>query len=153
MGNTGHNNTTLSAPGGVGGYKIDLADDRNFGLSFGFDENGKKNIQRLMDIPDAQFNPTEKTVAAVSGKFAGVGFTFSKRRVGFQPTIVPTAQYHPAPTRPAPARRFPCPPQPACNLFIDEGFTGLRPGDMVTLRVDGAGEDDLWARLTQAGRR
>jgi ribosomal protein S12 methylthiotransferase len=30
------------------------------------------------------------------------------------------------------------------NLFIDEGFEGLRPGDLVTVTVDEAGEYDLW---------
>jgi ribosomal protein S12 methylthiotransferase len=30
------------------------------------------------------------------------------------------------------------------NLFIDEGFEGLHPGDMVTVTVDEAGEYDLW---------
>ena len=30
------------------------------------------------------------------------------------------------------------------NLFIDEGFEALAPGDMVTVRVDEAGEYDLW---------
>ncbi len=33
------------------------------------------------------------------------------------------------------------------NLFIDEGFEGLKPGDMVTVEVDEAGEYDLWGRL------
>ena len=32
------------------------------------------------------------------------------------------------------------------NLFIDEDFEGLRPGDIVTVEVDEAGEYDLWAR-------
>jgi ribosomal protein S12 methylthiotransferase len=32
------------------------------------------------------------------------------------------------------------------NLFIDEGFEGLRPGDIVTVEVDEAGDYDLWAR-------
>jgi len=31
------------------------------------------------------------------------------------------------------------------NLFIDEGFEGLAPGDMVTVEVDEASEYDLWA--------
>jgi ribosomal protein S12 methylthiotransferase len=30
------------------------------------------------------------------------------------------------------------------NLFIDEGFEGLRPGDLVTVTVDEAGIYDLW---------
>ncbi|WP_284324958.1 30S ribosomal protein S12 methylthiotransferase RimO [Cypionkella aquatica] len=30
------------------------------------------------------------------------------------------------------------------NLFIDEGFEGLAPGDMVTVTVEEAGEYDLW---------
>ncbi|MDQ2064811.1 30S ribosomal protein S12 methylthiotransferase RimO [Xinfangfangia sp. CPCC 101601] len=30
------------------------------------------------------------------------------------------------------------------NLFIDEGFEGLKPGDIVTVEVDEAGEYDLW---------
>ena len=32
------------------------------------------------------------------------------------------------------------------NLFIDEGFEGLTPGDIVTVTVDEAGEYDLWGR-------
>jgi len=32
------------------------------------------------------------------------------------------------------------------NLFIDEGFTGLVPGDIVTVEVEEAGEYDLWGR-------
>ena len=32
------------------------------------------------------------------------------------------------------------------NLFIDEGFEGLAPGDLVTVQVDEAGEYDLWGR-------
>ena len=32
------------------------------------------------------------------------------------------------------------------NLFIDEGFDGLAPGDIVTVVVDEAGEYDLWGR-------
>jgi len=35
------------------------------------------------------------------------------------------------------------------NLFIDEGFEGLAPGDMVTVQVEEAGEYDLWGRLTK----
>lgn len=34
------------------------------------------------------------------------------------------------------------------NLFIDEGFAALAPGDIVTVRVDEAGEYDLWGSLT-----
>ena len=30
------------------------------------------------------------------------------------------------------------------NLFIDEGFEGLKPGDLVTVEVEEAGEYDLW---------
>ena len=33
------------------------------------------------------------------------------------------------------------------NLFIDEGFADLAPGDIVTVEVDEAGEYDLWGRL------
>ena len=33
------------------------------------------------------------------------------------------------------------------NLFIDEGFESLKPGDLVTVEVDEAGEYDLWGRL------
>jgi ribosomal protein S12 methylthiotransferase len=32
------------------------------------------------------------------------------------------------------------------NLFIDEGFEGLSPGDIVTVEVDEAGDYDLWGR-------
>ena len=32
------------------------------------------------------------------------------------------------------------------NLFIDEGFDGLKPGDLVSVRVDEASEYDLWGR-------
>ena len=32
------------------------------------------------------------------------------------------------------------------NLFIDQGFDGLKPGDMLTVTVDEAGEYDLWGR-------
>ena len=35
------------------------------------------------------------------------------------------------------------------NLFIDEGFEGLVPGDIVTVEVDEAGEYDLWGRLVE----
>ncbi|MDP5219288.1 30S ribosomal protein S12 methylthiotransferase RimO [Ruegeria sp. 2205SS24-7] len=34
------------------------------------------------------------------------------------------------------------------NLFIDEGFEELKPGDIVTVEVDEAGEYDLWGRLS-----
>jgi ribosomal protein S12 methylthiotransferase len=33
------------------------------------------------------------------------------------------------------------------NLFIDEGFEALKPGDIVKVKVDEAGEYDLWGRL------
>jgi len=33
------------------------------------------------------------------------------------------------------------------NLFIDEGFAALKPGDMVTVEVDEANEYDLWGTL------
>ncbi|MEO5620195.1 MAG: radical SAM protein, partial [Cypionkella sp.] len=33
------------------------------------------------------------------------------------------------------------------NLFIDEGFEGLAPGDMVRVTVEEAGEYDLWGSL------
>tara|TARA_R110002096_G_scaffold424130_3_gene631799 strand:- start:656 stop:2026 length:1371 start_codon:yes stop_codon:yes gene_type:complete len=33
------------------------------------------------------------------------------------------------------------------NLFIDEGFEGLAPGDIVAVEVEEAGEYDLWGRL------
>ena len=33
------------------------------------------------------------------------------------------------------------------NLFIDEGFETLKPGDIVTVEVDEAGDYDLWGRL------
>jgi ribosomal protein S12 methylthiotransferase len=32
------------------------------------------------------------------------------------------------------------------NLFIDEGFEALAPGDVLTVEVDEAGEYDLWGR-------
>ncbi len=35
------------------------------------------------------------------------------------------------------------------NLFIDEGFRDLSPGDIVTVEVDEAGEYDLWGRLAR----
>jgi ribosomal protein S12 methylthiotransferase len=33
------------------------------------------------------------------------------------------------------------------NLFIDEGFEDLKPGDIVTVEVDEAGDYDLWGRV------
>jgi ribosomal protein S12 methylthiotransferase len=33
------------------------------------------------------------------------------------------------------------------NLFIDEGFEELMPGDMVTVEVEEASEYDLWGRI------
>ena len=33
------------------------------------------------------------------------------------------------------------------NLFIDEGFEDLAPGDFVTVQVDEAGEYDLWGKV------
>lgn len=33
------------------------------------------------------------------------------------------------------------------NLFIDQGFEGLNPGDIVTVEVDEAGEYDLWGKI------
>ncbi|AXX96982.1 30S ribosomal protein S12 methylthiotransferase RimO [Profundibacter amoris] len=33
------------------------------------------------------------------------------------------------------------------NLFIDEGFEGLKAGDIVTVEVDEAGEYDLWGKM------
>jgi ribosomal protein S12 methylthiotransferase len=36
------------------------------------------------------------------------------------------------------------------NLYIDEGFDGLVPGDIVTVEVEEAGEYDLWGRRVQA---
>ena len=33
------------------------------------------------------------------------------------------------------------------NLFIDEGFETLAPGDVVAVTVEEAGEYDLWGRL------
>ena len=33
------------------------------------------------------------------------------------------------------------------NLFIDEGFETLSPGDIVTVEVDEAGEYDLWGHI------
>jgi ribosomal protein S12 methylthiotransferase len=36
------------------------------------------------------------------------------------------------------------------NLFIDEGFENLKPGDMVTVEVDEASDYDLWGRIVRA---
>jgi ribosomal protein S12 methylthiotransferase len=33
------------------------------------------------------------------------------------------------------------------NLFIDDGYAGLKPGDLVTVEVDEAGEYDLWGTV------
>lgn len=35
------------------------------------------------------------------------------------------------------------------NLFIDDGTQGLKPGDIVTVDVDDAGEYDLWGRIAR----
>lgn len=35
------------------------------------------------------------------------------------------------------------------NLFIDEGFETLKPGDMVTVEIEEASEYDLWGRIRQ----
>ncbi len=35
------------------------------------------------------------------------------------------------------------------NVFIDEGFTDLSPGDLVEVVVDEAGDHDLWAALAE----
>ena len=32
------------------------------------------------------------------------------------------------------------------NLYIDEGFEGLAPGDILNVVVEEAGEYDLWGR-------
>lgn len=34
------------------------------------------------------------------------------------------------------------------NLFIDEGFETLNPGDIITAEIDEAGEYDLWGRIS-----
>jgi ribosomal protein S12 methylthiotransferase len=34
------------------------------------------------------------------------------------------------------------------NLFIDDGFEALKPGDIVSVTVDEAGDYDLWGRLS-----
>jgi len=36
------------------------------------------------------------------------------------------------------------------NLFIDAGFEALKPGDMLTVEVDEAGDYDLWGRRVRA---
>jgi ribosomal protein S12 methylthiotransferase len=36
------------------------------------------------------------------------------------------------------------------NLFVDEGFAHLKPGDLITVDVDEAGEHDLWGTLASA---
>ena len=36
------------------------------------------------------------------------------------------------------------------NLFMDEGFEKLKPGEIVTVEVDEAGEYDLWGRLIKS---
>jgi len=33
------------------------------------------------------------------------------------------------------------------NLFIDEGFDGLAPGDLIEVEVDEASDYDLWGRV------
>jgi ribosomal protein S12 methylthiotransferase len=33
------------------------------------------------------------------------------------------------------------------NLYVDEGFEGLKPGDLATVEVEEAGDYDLWGRL------
>jgi ribosomal protein S12 methylthiotransferase len=38
------------------------------------------------------------------------------------------------------------------NVFLDEGFEGLAPGDIVTARIEEAGEYDLWGRPARASR-
>jgi ribosomal protein S12 methylthiotransferase len=35
------------------------------------------------------------------------------------------------------------------NLFIDEDFETLSPGDLVTVTVEEAGEYDLWGRIAR----
>ena len=37
------------------------------------------------------------------------------------------------------------------NLFIDEDFDGLSPGDIVTVAVEEAGDYDLWGRIVTRG--
>ena len=32
------------------------------------------------------------------------------------------------------------------NLYIDEGFAGLKPGDLLTVEVEDADDYDLWGR-------
>ncbi|MDJ0629394.1 MAG: 30S ribosomal protein S12 methylthiotransferase RimO [Rhodobacter sp.] len=38
------------------------------------------------------------------------------------------------------------------NLFVDQGFEGLAPGDIVTVEVEEAGEYDLWGRCLSSPR-
>ena len=47
----------------------------------------------------------------------------------------------------APCRTKADAPEIDGNLYIDEGFEGLSPGDIVSVTVDEAGEEDLWGRL------
>jgi ribosomal protein S12 methylthiotransferase len=37
------------------------------------------------------------------------------------------------------------------NVFIDEDFADLKPGDMVTVEIDEAGDHDLWGRRLRRG--
>ena len=37
------------------------------------------------------------------------------------------------------------------NLFIDEDFADLKPGDLVTVMIDEAGEYDLWGKRVSNG--
>ena len=37
------------------------------------------------------------------------------------------------------------------NVFLDEGFEGLAPGDIVTARIEEAGDYDLWGRPVSGG--
>ena len=36
------------------------------------------------------------------------------------------------------------------NLFIDDGFEGLAPGELVTVEVDEASDYDLWGKIVPA---
>ncbi|MCV6597035.1 MAG: 30S ribosomal protein S12 methylthiotransferase RimO [Mangrovicoccus sp.] len=36
------------------------------------------------------------------------------------------------------------------NLYVDTGFEGLKPGDIITAEIDEAGEYDLWGRRVNA---
>ena len=49
--------------------------------------------------------------------------------------------------RPPPAARRADAPEIDGNLFIDEGFSHLRPGDRVTVTVEEADDYDLWGRI------